>query len=67
MSRRNGRAVARQLAAEGKKCPPGQLEKILQEELKPLGAGMDPRVQERLLEEGVAAAVEWWRKNVKSG
>ena len=61
MSRRNGRAVARRLASEGKAS--AQLEKIIREELKPLSRNLSPELQERLLAEGVSAASEWWRKH----
>jgi L-fucose isomerase-like protein len=63
MSRRNGRSVARRLIAEGKRYPPDQLEKTLRERLGPLGAGMDPQVQERLIAEAVAAAEKWRREH----
>jgi len=63
MSRRSGRSLARRLAGQQKKYPLGELEKILRQELGPLGKGMDPRVQERLTTEAVAAAKEWWREH----
>ncbi len=67
MSRRNGRALARRLAAQQKKYSPEQLDKILREELEPLGKGMDPQAQERLISEAMAAAKEWWREHGGSG
>ncbi len=67
MSRRNGRSLARRLAAQQKKYSPAQLEDLLREELQPLGKGMDPQVQERLTAEAMAAAKEWWREHGGSG
>lgn len=34
-------------------------------ELKPLAAGLQPLVQNQLLKESTAAALEWWRQNVE--
>ena len=61
MSRRNGQSLARRLAAEKKLPPPGQEEKIFREWMEPLVAGFRPQLQEKLLSEAVAAAVEWSR------
>ncbi len=61
MSRRNGRSLARRLAAEKKLPPPGQEEKEFRKHLEPLVRGFDPNAQQRLLSEAVAAAVEWNR------
>lgn len=63
MSRRNGRSLAQRLLAQGKRYPPGQLEKALREQMGPLGAGMEPQMQERLTAEAVAAAKEWLRQH----
>lgn len=62
MSRRNGRSLAQRLIAQGKRYPPEQLEKVLREQLGPLGAGMEPQAQERLTAEAVAAAKQWLRR-----
>ena len=61
MSRRSGRSLARRLAAEKKLPLPGQEEKIFRERMEPLVAGFRPKIQEKLLSEAVAAAVEWSR------
>lgn len=61
MSRRNGRSLARRLAAERKLPPAGQEEKELRKQLDPLARGFNPDLRERLLAEAVAAAVEWSR------
>ena len=61
MSRRNGRSLARRLASEKKLPPPGQEEKIFKKQMEPLVAGFPPQLQQRLLSEAVASAIEWSR------
>ena len=61
MRRRNGRWLARRLAAEKKLPLPEQEEKIFRKRMEPLVAGFRPQLQEKLLSEAVAAAVEWSR------
>ena len=62
MSRRNGRSLARRLSAERKLPPVGQEEKEFRKQMQPLVRGFRPDLQEELLSEAVAAAVEWSRK-----
>lgn len=62
MSRRNGRSLARRLAAEKKLPPAGQEEKEFRKRMEPLVRGFQPRLQEKLLSEAVAAAMEWIQK-----
>ena len=59
MSRRNGRSLARRLAVEQELPLPGQEEKVFRKQMEPLVRGFQPELQERLLSEAVAAAVEW--------
>jgi hypothetical protein len=61
MSRRNGRSLARRLASEQKLPPAGQKEKLFRKHLEPLVRQFQPELQEKLLSEAVAAAVEWNR------
>ncbi|GEM_PF-6875273 len=67
MSRRNGRSLARRLAAEKKLPPPGQEEKVFRKWMEPLVRGFPPGLQEKLLSEAVAAAVEWSHKQKVKG